>query len=230
MTQRPATRPLTYSLAKMIALLDEHPEITDEGEPFELIHRLGTAAYYHGRDGDGKEIPMPTKKEWKIIHYVLHGDCYGHTSLATIRQMVDDHLNDPEVRWAFQPGDRVVMVTHNPPHALRGEIGVVDHCEHRERVLKNLASGGVRIIEPHDVVFIKGPEGLIELKAIDVVKMVEDDPTSYVHRAYTLAWKMQDLLADTPYFKELKEDVEHLKQELAAAVGATAFQLAGLRD
>uniref|UniRef100_A0AB74ULJ4 Uncharacterized protein n=1 Tax=Caulobacter phage BL57 TaxID=3348355 RepID=A0AB74ULJ4_9VIRU len=80
------------------------------------------------------------------------------------------------------------------------------------------------------MVFIQGPEGLIELKTIDVVKVIEDDPTGYVHRAYTIAWKMQDLLADTPYFKELKVDIDHLKSELAAAVGATAFQLAGLRD
>uniref|UniRef100_A0AB74UKQ9 Uncharacterized protein n=1 Tax=Caulobacter phage BL57 TaxID=3348355 RepID=A0AB74UKQ9_9VIRU len=118
MTKRPATRPITYSILKMVGILDSVE--TDTDNDIDLIHRLEAAVYYHGRDGDGKEIPMPTEKEWKIINYVSHGDVYGHRSLSTIRKMVDDHYNDPDVRWEFQPGDRVVLVTHNPPHAGRG--------------------------------------------------------------------------------------------------------------
>ncbi|AXQ68385.1 hypothetical protein HOT99_gp232 [Caulobacter phage CcrBL10] len=228
MIKRPYTRPITYSLVRMINLLDTIE--TDTDNDIEAIQRLESVAYFHGRDGDGKEIPSPTDKEWKIIQYVVNGDCYGHRSLATIRKMVDDHLNDPEVRWALQPGDRVVVVTNNPPHAESASIALVSHCEHRERVVKNLASGGVRIIEPHDVVFLVGPMGTFEVKTTEVVPLVEDDPTGYVLRAYMGLWKMQDLLADTPYFKELKADVDQIKSELAAAVGATAFQLAHLRD
>lgn len=227
MTKRPYTRPITYSLMKVINLLDEIE--TDDDRDIEAIHRLEAAAYFHGRDGEGNVIPSPSEKEWKIIHYCLHGDCYSHRSLATIRKMIDDHLNDPEVRWEFQPGDKVVMVTHNPPQAPRGSVRMISHCEHVPQVVKNLASGGVRVIEAHDVAYLCDVDCYVPVKFHDIVRVIEDDPTGYVQRAYAGLWKMQDLLADTSYFKELKDDIDQIKSELAAAVGANAFHEARLR-
>lgn len=221
---RKAIRPYAYCIQKALDILDAHPDAADDD--FDLVNRIQGAIYFQGRDAAGLEVPSPPEVQWNLIMKVLHRT----RLMPEIRAAFDEFFDEPAMQWPVQPGDAVSLLIHlNPPSAVHGGVYRVNHLEERAARPRKLPPRSPnhtgQMIAAHDVVWIETMEGLQEIRADQVAPLLNEDPSGYVHRAYTLAWKLDAEIPDSPLFKELREVVTGLRAELRAAVGATAHQM-----
>lgn len=220
MSARKIIRPYAYCIQRALDLLDANPYAVNDD--YELVNRIQGAIYFHGRDAAGLSVPMPPVVQWNLIMRVLH-----HTRvMCDIREAFDEFFEAPEMQWPYQPGEPVVLLYHaDPPAAVHGGVYRVLRCEHRP--MRPVVRHGdiVSIAEAHDVVFIETKEGEKEIRAEHLTGLLNEDPSGFVHRAYTIAWALTDRVPDNPMFKDLHKEVVCLREELRAAVGAVAYQM-----